>query len=444
MENQKKDTGLRKGRYGHFGAFESTKLGDTGTDILGTTNHIERWEHDLNLLLAASIRDTRYSVPWHRIETSPGVFDFQWLDGPMKFMQKNGMKPILDPLHHISYPEWLTDGFANPAFPDLYLRFISQVAKRYDWVRAWTVFNEPLPTTLFCSYTGWWPPFHASDHDFVRMMLNVARTVCKASAMLERMHPDVRFYHMDTAEVHRATDTASEPWADFANQRRFLIHDLILGRVDSNHPLTTYLQQHGASAEDLDWISDNRTRIDVLGLDYYIHSEIEWYWDRKLQRPNIAWPVQNPVGLSRVATDYVERFWLPVMLGETNLRGTVRDRLTWLKFMEEQCERLAAVTDFRGFCWYPSIDSTDWSNFCRKATGLVDPQGIWTLGRDKWVRRRTELSDAYAGLAEGTIHWMDLPAWEFSEENAADLCGYRKLMSHWPQWARQDELPEAA
>ena len=146
--------------------------------------------------------------------------------------------------------------------------------------------------------------------------------------------------------------------------------------VDSNHPLTTYLQQHGATAEDLDWISDHRTRIDVLGLDYYIHSEIEWYWDRKLQRPNIAWPVQNPVGFSRVTTDYVERFRLPVMLGETNLRGTVRDRLTWLKFMEEECERLAAIyTDFRGFCWYPSIDSTDWSNFCRKASGVVDPQG---------------------------------------------------------------------
>src|SRR5215218_6513066 len=101
--------------FPHFGAFESTKLGNTGTDILGTTHHIQRWHHDLELLRSVSIHNLRYSVPWHRIEARPGVYDFGWLDGPMLFMRDHGMHPVLDPLHHISFPDWLHDGFANPS-----------------------------------------------------------------------------------------------------------------------------------------------------------------------------------------------------------------------------------------------------------------------------------------------------------------------------------------
>src|SRR4051794_18844420 len=131
------NNGLSRGprpAFPHFGAFESTKLGDSGTDILGTTHHIERWRHDLELLRSASIRNLRYSVPWHRVEVTPGVYDFTWLDGPMHFLQEHSMSPVLDPLHHISFPNWLTDGFANPRFPELYERFVARVAQRYPWV----------------------------------------------------------------------------------------------------------------------------------------------------------------------------------------------------------------------------------------------------------------------------------------------------------------------
>ncbi|HYO82575.1 MAG TPA: family 1 glycosylhydrolase [Bryobacteraceae bacterium] len=430
---------VREGQpvYLHYGAFESTKLGTSGTDILGTTHHIERWRSDLEMLDGAGIRHVRYSVPWHRIERKHDSFDFSWLDGPMKYMREQSITPVLDPVHHISFPDWLENGFANPEFPALYERFLRQVAERYPWADCYTVFNEPLPTTLFCSYTGWWYPHQASDRHFVSMALNVARSICRASAMLERHNSATRFYHMETCEAHRAVDKKCEEWAGFANVRRFVMHDLILGAVDREHPAYGYLTQNGASEDDLQWLRDHRTRIDVLGLDYYIQSEIEWYWDKDLGRANISWPVSNPVGFNSVAQEYASRFKVPVMLGETNLRGTPRDRLTWLKFMEEQCEQLAAKTDFRGFCWYPSIDSTDWCNFCNEATGTVDPQGIWSLGPDRWTRYPSELSAAYTRLANGLARSKDLPAWEFSAAAARNTSGYRRLMNHWPSWQSQ-------
>jgi hypothetical protein len=353
------------------------------------------------------------------------------------------MTPILDPLHHISFPDWLDQGFANPDFPILYERFVTQVAQRYPWANLYTVLNEPLPTTLFCSFTGWWYPHQASDDCFVRMALNVARAICRTSAAVRKLNPQAQFVHVETCEAHRAIDSRSDEWTRFANARRFLMHDLILGCVDGFHQLYGYLRQHGLTDDDLLWLADNRTSIDVLGLDYYVHSEIEWYWDSTLGRANISWPVREPVGFARVAKEYAARFNTPVLLSETNLRGSYIDRLTWLKFMEEQCEKLASKVDFCGFCWYPSIDSTDWCHFCKKATGTVDPQGIWCLDNNRGKRHASELSDYYVRLARGTVNSADLPAYSFSAETAKELAGYEKLISHWTDWREQDVLRAA-
>jgi hypothetical protein len=430
-------------RFPHIGAFESTKLPGSGNDILGTTRHIERWRSDLELLRSASLTQLRYSVPWHRIERVPGVFDFSWFDMPMAYMRINGMEPILDPLHHISFPDWLEHGFANPRFPLLYERFVTTIAERYPWVQSYTMFNEPLPTTLFCSFTGGWYPYQASDDCFVRMAVNVGRAICLVTEALRKLRSDTQFVHVDTCEAHRALDSESRNWVEFTSARRFLMHDLVLGVIDKSHPLYAYLRNHGFTDDDMQWFRDHAARVDVLGLDYYIHSEIEWYWDAKLKRSNISWPVQMPVGFAPLAREYARRYGLPIMLSETNLRGSCLDRLTWLKFMEEQCEQLALQEDFRGFCWYPAIDSTDWCHFCQKATGTVDPQGIWMLDQFRWDRHTSDLSENYIQLASGHRAAADLPAYSFTPETAQHVAGYEKLMRHWTGWREQD-IPRAA
>src|SRR3954447_25011866 len=119
--------------FGHMGAFESTKIHGWGVDILGTTNHIKRWRHDLDLLRDAGICSLRYSVPWHRIEQQPGVFDFSWLDGPMEYMRTAGLQPVVDPFHHTSFPDWLEGGMSNSELCPLYTRFLKKFARRYPW-----------------------------------------------------------------------------------------------------------------------------------------------------------------------------------------------------------------------------------------------------------------------------------------------------------------------
>jgi beta-glucosidase/6-phospho-beta-glucosidase/beta-galactosidase len=363
------------------------------------------------------------------------------MDGPLQFMRDSGLDPIVDPLHHTSFPDWLEGGFLHPDFVALYSRFIDEISNRYDWIRRYTVINEPLATSIFCSYTGMWHPHRASDQDYVAMTLQVARCMSSCISLLRRKSKEIEIVHVDTSEHHRAMDEGSQWWVDFANQRRFLIPDLLLGRLDSKHPLYGYLRENGAVEDELRWFQDHPETVDLLGLDYYLHSEMEWFWSDENMRADIRPYNEAPRGFASVAQDYVQKYNLPMLLSETNIRGTVEERITWLKFMEEQCEQLVAQgTDFRGFCWYPTIDSTDWSNCCTRCTCDVDPQGIWWLDSHRVTRHRSELSRIYAGLAQGLITSKNIPAYELAGDLNRRMRGYRSLMS-WTEGREQRPVP---
>lgn len=416
--------------FPHLGAFESTKIHGSGQDVLDTTGHIQHWRADLDLLHSAGICELRYAVPWHRIERQPNVFDWSWIDGPLKRIKARGMRPILDPLHHVSFPDWLTGGFLHPQFPELYARFLEQIARRYDWIDRYTVVNEPLPTSVLCGLTGQWYPHCKSELYFVAIAKNVARAICLGAAALLRCNRRASLYEIDACEHHRALDAKSQSWVLHANQRRFLFHDLVLGRINRHHPLLPYLRRHGFTDDDRRWFQDHATGIDVLGLDYYAHSEMEWRWNSETDSPTIDFPCKQPLGFCAVAQHYVERYRLPVFLSETNIGGSITDRLTWLKFMEAEAEKLAQLADFRGFCWFPSIDATDWDSLCTIANKRLSPMGIWSLDEDCQSRNRSELSQWYTRLARAECSSADLPAYPFDPPLHDHLAGYVRLMPH--------------
>ncbi len=90
--------------------------------------------------------------------------------------------------------------------------------------------------------------------------------------------------------------------------------------------------------------------------------------------------------------------------------------------------------DIRGFCWYPSIDSTDWCHACTKSTNTVDPQGIWLLDASRWNRAGSELSATYSRLARSLTSPHDVPAYRVTAPLDRDLRGYLKLMCGWDHW----------
>lgn len=410
--------------------FESTHIFGSGTDVLELTKHTEYVEHDLDLARGCGLKTMRYSVPWHTVEKKKGKFDWRWMDRAMAHMRLVGIDPILDPLHHTSFPSWLAAGFANPEFPSRYLKFVTALAERYPWARNYTVINEPFVTTWFCGHEATWYPCFKGDAAFVPMLMNVVEAIVSVSRMLVSKMPDVRLIHVDAAERHRAHDEVSRAHADFSNNIRFIVPDLVLGRVDEGHELYGYLKSSGADTERLERFRTEPARIDVMGLDYYSHCELEWCENGRVY-PNL-----NPEGLVPTALEYAERYQLPIMLTETNVRGFVSDRISWLKFMVEQCEeiekRIGAIgLPFEGFCWYPFIDSTDWCSLVRKARGNIDPQGIYWLEQGSLRRNASELSDIYTALARGQITSEDIPAYRFRAPLDESLRAFMPMMKHW-------------
>ncbi|MFN2502035.1 MAG: family 1 glycosylhydrolase [Pyrinomonadaceae bacterium] len=409
--------------------FESTHIFGTGSDVLQLTKHIEFVKEDLDLATACGLDMMRYSVPWHSVERVPGRYDWEWMDKAMAYMQTLGIDPIIDPLHHTSFPAWLDGGFANRNFASLYLKFVTAIAERYPWVRHYTVINEPFVTTWFCGHEGTWYPYQRGPKNFVPMLMNVVEATISVGRMLMEKRPDVCLVHVDAAEKHRAIDDHSTGHSDFHNNLRFIIPDMVLGQVDENHPLYNYLITNGADEERLARFRREPARIDIMGLDYYAHCELEWCSEGRI------YPNKDPEGLVPTALEYAERYRLPIMLTETNIRGFVSDRISWLKFMVEQCEeiekRLATMgVPFEGFCWYPFIDSTDWCSLVTEAKGCIDPQGIYWLD-ESFARNASELSDIFGMLARGEITSQDIPAYYFQAPLDHQLAGFMSMMEHW-------------
>ncbi len=382
------------------------------------------------------MRALRYPSPWHQIEPRRGEYNWGWMDEAMGVLRELGLDPIMDLVHHTSYPRWLEGGFANPELARAECAFAQRFAERYPWVTQYTVFNEPWLTAFMCGHQGVWPPHGTGPHIFVPMLLNIGRAICEVTALLIEVVPDVRFIHVETCEHHKALDVDAEPFVRLLNERRFLMHDLILGKVDETHALYLYLAAHGLDAESMCWFQEHPARIDVLGLDYYSHSEYQFH------REGSVVPSRDPKGLAGVARDYIHRYGLPVMLSETNIRGFDTDRLSWLKYTVEQCDQLVAEgVDFRGYCWFPFIDSTDWDSLLREARGHVDPVGILWLDQERKRRNTSELSEYFARLASGEASAADLPAYRFRPPVDDALSGFLPQMAHWdwqaPESARQ-------
>lgn len=417
------------------GGFETTYIPHHDRDVAETTEHDVRRRDDLELLRRTGVSRLRYPVRWHRIETEAGRFDWRDTDEVMEHLGAEGFRPIVDLVHHTSYPAWLTDGFADPRFPRAYLRFAEAVAQRYPWIAEYTLFNEPFATLHLSGHDGAWPPYHAGLPGFIGLLRNVLPAVAEASRMYSDLLPEARHVWVDACEHHTGSGESGSAYAAMANDRRFFVLDAFLGKADLDSKFLP--DALSAGAEHL--LSMEPGRIDVLGLDYYPHCQ----WDFR-DEGGVA-PTPDPIPLSAQILEYSQRYrGMPCMLSETNIRGHAFDRATWFKYALEQCEMARdAGVRIDGLCWFPFVDSADWDSLLYNCEGSIDPVGVYWLD-ERLDRRASSMSRSYEMAAAGATA-ADLPAYPFAEPLASLLAGYLPHMAHW-EWrpAPQEETPTAA
>jgi beta-glucosidase len=404
-----------------IGAFESTYLPRHDADIFESTAHDVHWREDLQLLRNCGVTRLRYPIRWHRVEAEEGVFNWQDTDTVLHHLRDNGFSPIVDLVHHTSYPRWLEDGFADPRFHTAYRRYTEEFARRYPWVTEYTLFNEPFSTLFLTGHEAIWPPYHRGLDTFVSQLLNVLPAVAEASRTYAELLPGAKHVWVDTCEHHTGAGASGSAYARMANERRFLVLDSFLGQgYDPHGPMGDLLRDAGGEALQ----SLEPGRIDVLGMDYYAHCQ--WHFDDQGGYPNTPYPMP----LAQQIFSYWDRYRLPCLITETNVRGSTSDRATWFKYVLEQCERAREMgVPLEGLCWFPVIDSTDWDTLLYRNDGHIDPVGVYWLD-DELTRRPSVMSETYRQAAAGA-HSSELTAYSLGEPVATWLRGYQPQMAHW-------------
>jgi beta-glucosidase/6-phospho-beta-glucosidase/beta-galactosidase/glycosyltransferase involved in cell wall biosynthesis len=383
--------------------FEGSFIPHLNIDEYKWTGHDKQWRSDFELV-AHDLRCSwvRYPVAWHETEVEPGRFDWRWCDERIEQAARLNIKLIVD-LAHFGTPLWLPHAFGDLDFPHALERWARAFSRRYRGVvQHICPFNEPLTSALFGGDMGMWPPFGRGLHDYTTVVSRIAQGISRAVTAIREENPEAEILLTDAVE---SAITGEDAWhAETARrlQRRHLSLDLVLGRIHEDHPLRPWLLEHGMPRFDLDWFVRNPAQIDVLGIDYYCHSETELSTadDGTL----FQCQPECPRGLYRVTRDYWEHYGLPMMISETSCTGSDDDRGLWLDWTLFETRRLReSGIPVLGYTWWPVIDHLDWDGAMCHQTGHIHPVGLYRLERDGHGGLRrcpTGLSEAYKALIE--------------------------------------------
>ena len=373
------------------------------------TGHYDRLEEDLDRIAALGVSCARYGLPWYRVESERGVWDWSFADRAIEGLLERGVEPIVD-LVHYGTPAWLEGSFLDPEYPRAVAEFAAAVASRYRGRARWyTPLNEPRITAYYGGKLGHWPPYARGWNGFVRVMLNVCRGIVLTEAALRNVDPEIVTVHVDATDLYESGPPERAAESSRRQSVVYLALDLVTGRVDAAHPLFEWLLANGATEEGLAWFRDHPADPDVIGINLYP------MYSRKVPAPGPRVRYQMPYDgspelLERIGSAYWERYRRPVMVTETASAGSVERRRDWLDASREGCRRLRARgVPLVGYTWWPTFSLVAWSY--RNSTHPLDRylvhMGLYDLLPDL-TRVETSLVGAYrecaTGGAPGPLH----------------------------------------
>lgn len=199
-------------------------------DELQSTRHYQHWREDLRLTNDLGIRVLRYGVPYYKVSTNSGVYDWSFLDEVLAEMRRLRIEPLLD-LCHFGMPSWLGNSFQNPEFPRAFAIYARAVAERYPWIRLYTPVNEMYICAKFSAREGWWNEQEKSERAYVTATRHLAKASRLAMSEIAKVKPGAVFIQSEASEqTHTVCGCAgNRKRVDWENQLRFLALDLLYG-----------------------------------------------------------------------------------------------------------------------------------------------------------------------------------------------------------------------
>jgi len=163
------------------------------------------------------------------------------------------------------------------------------------------------------------------------------------------------------------------------NARRFLSLDLNYGRrIESE--MYEYLMDNGMTRDEYHFFLENQLkRHCIMGNDYYVTNEHRVAADGSTREAGEVF------GYHVITSQYYDRYKIPVMHTETNLKeGPAGNEAVnwlwkeWANVMRVRNDGLPIV----GFTGYSLTDQVDWDSALREDNNTVNPLGLYDLNRN--------------------------------------------------------------
>lgn len=351
--------------------------GRTRVDQMESCGHYKYWRTDFDCVEELGIRFLRYGPPLHTTYSGLGRYDWAFADETLGDLRRRDIVPILD-LCHFGVPDWIGN-FQNPDFPQLFALYAGEFAERYPWVQLYTPVNEMFVCAVFSAMYGWWNEQLKTDHAFVTALKHIVKANVMAMIEILKRRPDAIFIQSESSEYFHADSPGAIHQAELRNRWRFLSLDLNYGnRVNSD--MYEYLLENGMTRDEYHWFLDHRLKQHcILGNDYYVTNEHRVFADGHTEASGEVF------GYTEITRQYYERYGLPIMHTETNLREgpTGQEAVQWL------WKEWASVLRIRnvgiptvGFTWYSLTDQMDWDMALREVNNRIHPVGLYDLDRN--------------------------------------------------------------
>lgn len=350
--------------------------GRTRVDQMESCGHYKHWRLDFDCVEELGLNYLRYGPPLHTTYLGPGRHDWEFADVTLKDLRTRGIIPIVD-LCHFGVPDWIGN-FQNPDFPQLFALYAGAFAERYPWVQLYTPVNEMFVCAVFSAMYGWWNEQLKTDLGFVTALKHLVKANVMAMIEIRKRRPDAIFIQSESSEYFHADSPAAIHEAELRNRWRFLSLDLNYGnRVNSD--MYEYLLDNGMSRDEYNWFLSHRLKQHcILGNDYYITNEHRVYEDGHSEASGEVF------GYSEITRQYYERYGLPIMHTETNMKEgpTGQEAVHWLWKEWANVLRIRNVgIPTVGFTWYSLTDQMDWDTALRERNNRVHPVGLYDLDR---------------------------------------------------------------
>jgi Glycosyl hydrolase family 1 len=398
--------------------YEATPIGENPMeDVLSVTHHYDQFETDFDLQAELGIQGNRYSINWSKVWRGNGRYDLSFYDPIFEAMLARGFDVTVDPIHHRAAMQ-IPGGFANPDFPQYAVEYALAIKEHFPGIKRWVPMNEPALTAFMHSHqdrTWATPPWSNTYLPWKDGYLNMMKGIVMIMRALKEKDPWMEFFLPEPLSHHSAADpnnTEVNRKVDFLNNiARFAMDELLNGKVDEKHEWRTHLLSEGATHAEVDWFLENPAEPYCRDFDVYIQQNHCWCtMDKFVIDPNPK-SVAGLIGLHRQRMPY-----LKYNIAETNIRGSIVDRIIWFKHVYLQ-SRLAKI---ERLTWWGLIDSDTWgnNNFTNRFSpwkSYNDPVGIYALKDDDknrrrlWHRVNTEFAEIVAAVVKGELAVEDIP-----------------------------------